>query len=74
MGYIQAIPPTTLGEVELKSLRKGLQVEIAHQFVPLAINIDAQEVVHMLQTSNPKYDILISECRQAGQGDNPARA
>lgn len=50
-------------ETELRALYHGLQLAYNHGYKPLEVNLDAQIVINILQTSHPLYANLIHDCR-----------
>lgn len=62
VGYIKDIPHTTSIEAELQALWQGLKIVLDHNFTPLQISTDSEQVIR-LNEGNLHYNSIIFECR-----------
>lgn len=60
---MEQYPIKTPIEAEVKALRIGLLQVIQHNFSPLQINIDDEELVRIFQTNNLLHGNIIFDCR-----------
>ncbi|OIT39387.1 hypothetical protein A4A49_58774, partial [Nicotiana attenuata] len=49
--------------MELLGVLQGLRLALQHNLMPLEIEIDATEVIHLLNTDNLLYSHMLNDCR-----------
>lgn len=63
MGYAGYSPSTSVINIELKVLLRSLQMAITHRLTPLQIQMDAQEVITMINNNNSLNSPILLDCR-----------
>lgn len=63
MGYAGHYPYTSVINIELMTLLRGLQMAVTHNLTPLQIQLDAQEVITILQSNTSIHSPIILDCR-----------
>nr|XP_016485622.1 PREDICTED: uncharacterized protein LOC107806020 [Nicotiana tabacum] len=63
LGFHMKVPTISATQVELQALRGCLQIIMQHNLMPVKIETDASEIIHMLDNDHPTYTKLIYECR-----------
>lgn len=63
LGFAKHIEFGNSIQMELLALLHGLRIALQHGYLPLEINIDAEEVITLLQSDNPHYTNLLTDCR-----------
>lgn len=76
IGFYEAIPQASTVQAEILALRKGLAIADLNNIRPLEINVDALEVIHLLNSNGSYYHNLFHQCRllmETLQDDPPTR-
>ncbi|OIT29328.1 hypothetical protein A4A49_64919 [Nicotiana attenuata] len=63
VGFAGPIPHTNCLSAELQALIKGLSLAAQLRLLPLQVEIDAKEVITLLDNRNSRYSNLILDCR-----------
>ncbi|KAK4708345.1 hypothetical protein R3W88_029270 [Solanum pinnatisectum] len=65
IGFSEHTPHTNPVRAKLLAIRRGLQIAVNHSLIPIEINFDSIETIHMLTNRNINmlYDNIVVECR-----------
>lgn len=63
MGYAGHSPSTSVINIELMALLRGLQMALAYHLTLLQIHMDAHEVINMINNNNSLNSAILFECR-----------
>ncbi|OIT27424.1 hypothetical protein A4A49_59028, partial [Nicotiana attenuata] len=63
-GYHNKIHALTPLQVELQPIQQAFQLILPENLLPVEVEMDATNVMHMLVTNYPTYKNLISQCRR----------
>lgn len=63
VGFSKGYPSTTNKQIELLALLEGLKLIEHHNLIPVEINIDSIQIIHILKQGNLYYDPILDACR-----------
>ncbi|OIT08958.1 hypothetical protein A4A49_58104, partial [Nicotiana attenuata] len=72
LGFAQVIQKGSTISTELYALLKGLTLALQHHLMPIEVELDAKQIITLLQTDNFSHSNMINDCRYLlNQLNNP---
>ncbi|OIT06413.1 hypothetical protein A4A49_61419, partial [Nicotiana attenuata] len=63
LGFTAAVPGDSSTSAKLHALLQGLRIAYDYNFIPLEVEVDAQEIIRLFLSNTVSFDNLLTDCR-----------